>query len=457
MKNLIKVTALASIIAAMATVEATAQNRSAYFLDNYVYGYQMNPAFAPDRKGEVSFPLLGNMNIGMSGNTHVTSFIYNRNGKTVTFLHPDVSASEAMNNIKNHNRLGFEMREGILNVGFKAFGGYNHISINAVANAQMRLPKSLFAFMKEGISNRTYDIGRVDAHADAYAEIALNHSRSLDNILPGLRVGASFKFLVGFGNVDFNMDRADLVLGTDQWRGVTKGQANVALKGFRFKNGFNDNVMPAREYVDGFDTDNLSAPNGYGMAIDLGASYKFMNDWKFSLAFTDIGFINWQNNALATTDGERTFNSNDYILDPDDIDSSWDKMKDDLTSLYQLQNKGEGSRCRALEATMSIGAEYTLPAYRGLTFGLLNTTRMAHRFAWTEFRLGANIKPAKWFSAGINYGIGTFGSSFGWIINIAPKGFNLYVGMDRTLGKLSKQFVPLNSNAQLSFGINFPF
>jgi hypothetical protein len=28
--------------------------------------------------------------------------------------------------------------------------------------------------------------------------------------------------------------------------------------------------------------------------------------------------------------------------------------------------------------------------------------------------------------------------------------------MDHTLGKLAKQGVPINSNAQFSFGINFP-
>ena len=56
----------------------------------------------------------------------------------------------------------------------------------------------------------------------------------------------------------------------------------------------------------------------------------------------------------------------------------------------------------------------------------------------------------------VNYGVGTFGDSFGWIVNIAPKGFNLFVGMDHTLGKLSKEYIPLGSNAQFSFGINFP-
>ena len=67
------------------------------------------------------------------------------------------------------------------------------------------------------------------------------------------------------------------------------------------------------------------------------------------------------------------------------------------------------------------------------------------------------VKPVKCLSASVNYGIGTFGSSFGWVANLSLTGFNLFIGMDHTVGKLAKQGVPLNSDAQFSLGINFPF
>ena len=53
--------------------------------------------------------------------------------------------------------------------------------------------------------------------------------------------------------------------------------------------------------------------------------------------------------------------------------------------------------------------------------------------------------------------VGTYGVGFGWLLNLHTTGFNFFVGMDHTMGKLSKQFVPLNSNADLNIGINFPF
>ena len=113
---------------------------------------------------------------------------------------------------------------------------------------------------------------------------------------------------------------------------------------------------------------------------------------------------------------------------------------------------------RSLRTTVNVGVEYELPYYRKLKFGLLNSTCIAGPYTWTQFRLSANVAPVKIFSATANVAYGTYGFDFGWMLNLhTQKGFNLFVGMDHTLGKLAKQGIPLNSNASLNFGINFPF
>lgn len=435
---------------ATAALTAAAQNRSAYFIDNYAYNYQLNPAMGRDGKYDVSFPLLGSMNLGINSNTGLNTFLYQQDGRMVTFMHPDIPAAEAMEKFKNDLRLGLEVRENILSVGFRGFGGYNHISINAVAEAQVRMPKALFSFMKEGISNRNYEIGRMAIQAGAYSEIAFNHSHDLSKLVPGLKVGGTFKFLVGIANADLYMNKADLNLGEDAWKATTEGMAKISVKGF-------DWTVNEDGQIDGGEVNGFSAPNGYGIAFDLGATYQW-KDFTFALAFNDLGFIHWSSTAVAGMDGEHTFNSNDYILDPNDIEESFDKMKDDLTSLFDFKPDSEVTgHTRGLAATMNASVEYTLPMYKKVTFGLLNTTRMVRKFAWTDFRFSANYMPVDWFGLNVNYGVGTFGSHFGWMLNIAPKGFNLYIGMDHTLGSLSKQYVPKNLNGQLSFGINFPF
>ena len=60
------------------------------------------------------------------------------------------------------------------------------------------------------------------------------------------------------------------------------------------------------------------------------------------------------------------------------------------------------------------------------------------------------------FEAAINLGVGTLGTNLGWIINFHPRGFNLFVGSDHCISKLSKQGIPLRSNFDVCMGVNFP-
>lgn len=154
--NNIKYLLAAGFVATAMTASAQ-DTYSGYFLDNYTYRYQMNPAMG-NRSNFVSMPALGNLNLGMSGNIHLTSLVYSREGKTVLFTNPNVSVSEAMNGFKDVNRMGFNTKINILSGGWKAWGGYNTVSINARANADVHVPKSLFSLVKEGISNKTYSI-----------------------------------------------------------------------------------------------------------------------------------------------------------------------------------------------------------------------------------------------------------------------------------------------------------
>ena len=193
------------------------------------------------------------------------------------------------------------------------------------------------------------------------------------------------------------------------------------------------------------------------MAIDLGAVYRLNDDWEFSASLLDLGCISWDNNHVASTNGLQQVVTDDYSFNVDNNDS-WDKFKDNLTMLYQLEDLGDtGSRLSGIGATMNLAAQYTLPVYRRAKFGFLSTTRFNGPFTWTDFRLSANIEPVSFISAGVNVGMGTFGPSFGCIVNLKAPGFNLFVASDHIPGKLAKQGIPLNSNLNLNLGLNFPF
>ncbi|MDE6086707.1 MAG: hypothetical protein K2G40_09950, partial [Muribaculaceae bacterium] len=430
-----------------------AQNiQSGYFENYYMYRYQANPAFDNEGKGFVAMPGLGNLNVTTNGTIGLNHIFYNVNGETTTLLNPSLSADKVLNGMKEHSRLGVDLRETILAVGFRAFKGYNTITIGARSTASVGLPKEIVRLAKEGLTNTTYDLSNLGASGRAWAEVAFQHSHRINK---QLQVGGAVKFLAGVGSVDAHVKTANLHLYEDHYVGEVDAELNGSIKGLRYENSYNDKTN--RHYVDGIKVDDFNPYNGFGLAFDLGAVYNFDQDWEFSLAFTDLGFISWSENMLATTDGLQSADSDTFAFNVDNNDS-WDKFVDNLSYLYQLEDKGNtGGRTTGIGATMSAGAQYTLPYYRRLKFGLLNTTRINGDFSWTEFRLSANVEPVNCFSAGVNVGMGTFGASFGWILNFKTTGFNLFLASDHTPGKLAKQYAPLNSNVNVNFGINFPF
>lgn len=456
MKTIYKYAA-AIAIGASALISASAQNTySGYFLDNYTYRYQLNPAFGSD-KNFVSIPGIGNINASLVGNLNLGDVLYNVDGQTVLFTNPDVSTQQVLANINDDNHLESNIKLNILSAGFKAFGGFNTISINARTNIGFNIPGTMFSLAKEGLSNKSYDISNMGAHADAYAEIALGHSRE---IIKGLRIGANIKVLLGIGNVDAYFNEANIDLGHNDWIATTNADIYASVKGLSYKTSRNEHT--GHEYVSSAKIDNFSAPTGYGFAADLGVEYKY-RDFSFSAAVLDLGVISWDNTMHASTNGTKTVHTDAFTFNVDDnadnsLDKELDLLVDDLSKLYELEDNGNiGKRSRSLAPTMNASVEYSLPMYRKLSFGLLNTTHFDNEYSWTQFTLGANWEPSKCFSASVNGGYGTLGWSFGWIANVRVPGFNLFLGMDHTPFKLAKQGVPLNSNVAFNFGMNVTF
>lgn len=458
MKFSIKNLLLGAGLLTSALVADAQMTYSGYFLDNYTYRYQMNPAFGND-KGFVSFPMLGNFNIGMNGNLNLSDIVYPLDGKTVLFTNPGISEKKAMSKFKDRNRLGTNFKLDILSVGFKAFGGYNAVSISAVGNLETSIPKAFFSLAKEGVQNKTYDIKNMFGYANAYAQIALNHSRDIKQV-PGLRVGGSLKVLLGAGNVDFRFNEAELELGENDWIAKTNADIYASVTGLRFDHDYNDKT--GNEYVSGANVDDGYGLNGFGMALDLGAEYKW-TDFRFSAAVLDFGFMNWGKTQWASTDGTQMVHTDAYTFNADNnasnsFDNEWDRLSGELAKLYELKEMKElSSRTRMLGATLNLGVDYEFPLYRRLNFGLLNSTRINGCYSWTQFRLSADVNPIDFLSVGVNGAVGTYGAAFGWMLNIHTTGFNLFAGMDHTVGRLSKQFIPLNSNNTFNLGINFPF
>ena len=445
----------------------TAQTmNSAYFTGDYKYRHDLNPAYG-NEQNYISWPALGNLNVSTHGNFGYGDVVMNNpmfgkgsDKKMTTFLNPYISSSDALSGFsKGNNRISGNVDITILSAGFKAFGGYNTIELGARTSFGMSLPYELFEFAKN-TGNKSYDIGDVTANATAFAQLAFGHSHQIGD---KLRIGAKVKFLFGGARADLKMEnlKADLT-ADDKWTVTGKATANVSMKGFTYlesEEEYNDPQRGTYRKVDDIDIDGAGL-GGFGMAFDLGGIYKINRDWTVSAAVVDLGFINWSNNMQATNRSQSfIFNGfHDTAVKSDhtnSLDNQADKYGDQIADFANLSDEGDqGSRSTGFGATVNVGCEYTLPVYRKLTFGLLSSTRINDDHTWTEGRLSANVAPLKWLDGGINVAVNSYTASMGWVLNIHPKGQNFFIGMDHLLGKTSKEFIPLSSNASVCVGFN---
>ena len=451
-----KIGIILGLLLASATGLMAQNSSTGYFTKGYLYRHEVNPAFGGE-KGYVAFPFLGNMNLGIRGNLSIENFLYNVDGRTTTFMNPKVSTSEALSNISDLNKLIFDMKFQFLSFGFKAFGGYNTFSLNLKTNAAVSVPGDIFRMAKEGIENKSYDLSGLGGSAKAYAELALGHSHEI--IEDKLTIGAKVKVLLGGAHASAFFEKANLNLNSEgSWNVDVDAELNASMKGIKYESEYNSDSK--RQHITNFDIDSPGV-GGFGLAVDLGAEYKINDDLAVSAAILDLGYIKWSNNMQAKSYKNNHFSTDKYnfsVDESDSFDDEMDKLADDLAGLADLQDMGDqGGLTTGIGTSFNVGVEYKLPGYDKLSFGLLNTTRIQKNASWTDFRLSANFAPAKWFSMGANVAYGTFGPSFGWILDLHPTGFGIFVATDHMMGSLSKQMIPLSSNFNLNFGINFPF
>ncbi|MGN0233400.1 MAG: DUF5723 family protein [Bacteroidaceae bacterium] len=467
-----KITALTAIlIASLAlTHHASAQEmRTTYFMQTSDLRHEMNPALLDH--AYVSMPLIGNINVGTTGNFGAKTFIfdmqptwqgYGVDGHTrTTFMHPDVSADEFLGGLKKNNRLSLNIKYQVFSFAFKAFGGINSVEANLRSNTSVNLPKSLFEFMKTAGEKTDYDISDLGARSESFAEVGLGHAHKIGE---KWTVGAKIKILMGIAYANANTDKVHLHLDEDYWRITGNVSAEVAMNGLKLKESEKaDPENPDRHEIDDVDIE-FQGINNLGAFFDLGTTWKPIDHLTLSASVTDLGFIKWKESQLMSSTSEWTFDGFDEDIyaggDKDNsasLDDQLENLGDDLEEIFTLYYDGAKKNSHALAANIHLGAEYALPVYDRLRFGFLYTSRLAGAHSWHQGMLSINIRPAKWFELSLSGSAASSGVSGGMVIDLHAKRFNLSLGTDCFVSKMDKNGIPLQkANNSVYFGISYP-
>ena len=465
MKKVIYIIAVA-VLSASACITAYAQQsnlRTAYFLDGYTYRYKFNPSFAPER-GFFSLPAIGNVSVGAESNLGLGNFYFpTSDGKLTTFFDNAVSDEQFMSGVRKKNMLNINVNDNILAFGFRTGESFHTVDVAMRVSARANIPQELFHFAKVGTAggNNSWIVKNLGVRADTYAEIAYGYSRPIGE---NLRVGGRAKFLIGLARAEVMVDQIDLAVGSEQWQAKAAGHADLSGPiSIGTKDGSNVTDYGSIVVPEQFN-EITGGMNSYGFALDLGASYDFLDYFTASLSLLDVGFISWSNTTSAIAASKPwTFDGFGKIETDgsSDIGEDLSNIGDDLLSMIQLEKTAEGKKMsKGLTATLHAGIEARMPFYERLAFGLLATQRFDGPFSWTEARVSANLAPVNCISLAASYAVSNFGNSVGAVLNFHFPGLNLYVGTDSflPLTNLASNYIPVSAaNTNLSLGLNITF
>lgn len=438
--------------------------RTAYHQEGYVYGHELNPAFQPE-EGYFSLPLLGNTSVSMQSSMGLGDLIYDRNGELTTFMaRGTISKSKLMDKVGSGFKNYIEGNMTLISLGRRVNEKrYQTLSVSLRGKSAIRVDKSLFDLLKD-VENKYYNVKDVRMDASVYAEIAVGESRKLND---QWTVGAKAKLLVGMNHLDMNVDNILVSLGTSAW--TVQGYATMHASGLHYKTEVKDYEQPDRgqyESVTGLSFPALK-PRGVGLAIDAGATYKLDENWTFSAAVRDLGFITWADNRTARNSGETfTFDGIHGVCldDPDEeyqaanpqkesIGSQLDRLGDDLMEMAHLRRVGQKVQTQMLGATLHVGARYN----KGLwTAGALLTSYIQGNLSWFEGRMSIAYQPVNRLNLTVSPAWGTTGFSVGAMASYQfGNGINLHLGSDALALRYNRQMIPTTMCASAQLGMSF--
>lgn len=438
--------------------------RTAYFMEGTRYRQQLNPALMPGR-GYINIPVIGAFSASVNstlGYQDVLDII--DNSSSSDYFMSDKFRSR----LKNSNSLNLNMSTDIISAGWYKGNGFWSINVGLRVDMGASLSRSLFDFMYN--MNDLQDYNRmsvsdyakyfnIDENVDqqkleisSYMEVGLGYARSIND---RLTVGGKVKALLGIGNMKLTIDNIkvnssyEAVNSSTNWNYGNSSYSSTSTYGTgsasidvdaTLESSFKglDLRESSQGYIDDFkfESGQLGLA-GFGLGIDLGASYKVLDKLTVSASILDLGFIKWSKsaNTVARAGAEQSYNlsSTSGMAEFVDLVTSGEVLNYNMLKLKKDEEAAK-SRTTALTSTLVLGAEYEL-LNDWMVVGALYTGRFTRPKAVNELTLSATIRPKNYFNVALSYSMIQTAKSFGLAFKLGP----LFLGTDYMfLGKNSK-------------------
>ena len=396
---------LIAVLLMSTSIVSAQQVNTLYFLENAPMRHIINPAFQPVSKVYVTLPVIGYTSLWAGNNAFTMQDLIFKDaitGNTITPLHPNANPNW-LDKKPNTVLFDTDVYLNLLGFGFRIKDfGYVHVNISEHIIGGIGIGKSLFGL--NNLTSGTIGPLSLGANMTAYTDFALGYSHKIND---QWTVGGKFKFLIGQAYVGANINDLTIQTGYEELIATAKGEliAAAPLMWDQLpENVENLSDMDISSLVSNNITDFVK-PAGLGAALDLGMTYKPIENLQITASVTDLGFIRWTNLAQGALSVDTSFVGvnlqlkdylSDGVLQMDSLGSALTNEFAGYTDALQIEGFKTGKpAARMLTANLNIGVDANFWENR-VGVGLYSRTRFYNNAVTEELTFGAAFRPFNW-------------------------------------------------------------
>ncbi len=440
-----------------------------YFMQGVPQSNRVNPAYQPQCKFYIGIPFLSPARTSVaSGSLAWEDLVYHnpmQPDSLITFLHPLGSKEAFMNKLKPVNLVSSDLGTSLISVGFRTDVGFFTVDVISRWDGNMYIPGDLARLLITGANEgQSYDMNGVGADLMAFDEISAGWS---GEILENLTIGARANVLFGIGNISTKSSDLTLTTSTDAWNLRSNMQFNASLPfaevTYDDEGNIEDVVIDENLENPSFSTISKYMFNGknLGFGVDLGASYRPLDELQISVSLLDLGFITWKD-EVQQLDYKTEYDFSGFEFNPFDLsddysfadylDSSVSQLADSLSG-FVVFTPGLVYSTR-LNTKLFVGASYDVTP--SVNFGLLSRTDFLNGMVTEQLTASANFRVARVLNFTLSYSyMNSYFKNIGAGLSVNAGPVNLYLISDNALNVL---FWPEEAHsANLWFGFNLLF
>ncbi len=439
---------------------------STYFLNEKSQRNKHNAAFAPEYN-YFGFPVIGGIKVNVGSNTALTNYVFPGIPKPITYLDSSISAQTFLSKLSPFASINQGLDISLLSFGwYTKKNSFWSFDLSLKERLDFDIPKDFFAMTKLMMSRSSnqYDFKGFGTDLNIVGQASLGYSRDINS---KLRVGVTTKLLVGLAKVKFNYSQFDFNLSSDHFGTNSVGELYIMA---------DPNFLSfSKDSANNFDlskSPTINAlkykPAGYGVAFDLGLTYKPNKHINLAAGLNDIGYMKWKSSSIIKGVATNKIDYNGFSdMNIDSLDKSIKgqitKITDDALKMAKFHEViSTKDQLERIPFTSNVSAEYSIFGNdkHDILIGMLWNSYNREQFHKNQLMGALTLKPLSWFTLSGTYELlREDGNRYGLAFNFSPAWANFFIASDFFGPKMvdNTYYVPLRPfNYNITLGMQMP-